>query len=698
MAENLTLVKEQSSPHPSPGLLGETRIQRRLVKIPSDQRKLLDRQDSWAQSLNRRSKRFLNVPPDVLENLKKWHTRQLQTTQSDESISSSNPQVDVTDQTGQEDNKNKQNVQSEPDADRDDNYDNPATQLSWSASPPEHMKARQRASSEDAQEEFITQLPPISSPQPTEPPVKRLSLPPFPPSSQDQEEPLEIEVPTAINDSVPSVNKPAVPAVPTFATPPSAQIVPCTFDVSEQSSTQTKTKPEQRAYRPFPELHRPTKNGFASKYLNLNVPKTGNADITSTDIESSISTANTSSSVIPSTVPNEALIKARPAWLVNLPISPSHALHISRQGPSTQDSPETEQHSPVYTPQSPQLMSSSSAPPSPHGTSSITTPQHSASHTPFIRYSLTYPTYNGSIHDFVSACVYIQLQQRRIRTSLYDDFIRAWHEGYLPYVRDCDECIPPIKAMNAIEWYNDIDEDPLFTCRVITKQNLQSTLAHYPDELRSAQSLLGLSQKQPLSETASTPDAARLAKGHEPVLTDINVKADIKSGRIIPEVPKAEITDEVAMNDIPPAPLSTLPQPEKRKIVSLHKSFSEIERRPATAKGLTRSFSEATRHKRKASQELSNDFPKRLSVNSLPRSDSGSNASVNLEGLKSTRQSSVVPSSMGEKKKRYADDPKKRSREFAKFLENKKKRKQWEKDSIASSAPTSTSPTSGQKQ
>ncbi|OTA64289.1 hypothetical protein K449DRAFT_381249 [Hypoxylon sp. EC38] len=686
MAKNLQPVIERSSPQPSSDLFGETQIQRRLVKIPSDQRTLLDRQDSWAQFLNGRSKRFLNVPPDVLDNLKEWHSRQLQTTRSDEPSSSSDTQADQAKQKG---NNDQDAIQSEADADSD--ADDQKSNDSWPTSPPEHMNPPQRAISEDAQEQFITQLPPISSPQPTVSPVKKLPLAPFPPSSQDQEEPLEIEVPIAINDSVPPVNKSAVPI---FATPPSAQVVPCTFDASDQSSTRPETKPKQQAYKAPPQFYHPAKDKSTSTYLNVDVVKSGNADVPLTDIESSLSTVNTSSSIIPSTVPGEASIKARPAWRVNLPVSPSQAPQISHQGPDIQNLPEIQQRSPEYKPRSPRLMSSPPALPTTHVMPSTTSHQHSAFQTPFIRYSVTYPTYDGSVSDFVSACAYIQLQQRKIRTSLYDDFIRAWHEGYLPYVKDCDNSDPPTMALNAIEWYNNIDEDPLFTSRVITKQNLQSTLEHYPDEHHSALSLLGLSQKLP-AEMTSTPDATRLAKGHEPLPTHSDVKVKVESDRTVPAVPESEIKVEEL---ILPAPITTPPQPEKRKVVSLHKSLSEIERRPAASKGLTRSFSEATHHKRKASQELSNDIPKRLSVNSLPRSDSGSIGSVNLEAPKSTRQTSVAPSSTGEKKRRYADDPKKRSREFAKFVKTYRKRKQSEKDSIASSAFISTSPTSGQKQ
>ncbi|KAK8043647.1 hypothetical protein PG993_006077 [Apiospora rasikravindrae] len=68
--------------------------------------------------------------------------------------------------------------------------------------------------------------------------------------------------------------------------------------------------------------------------------------------------------------------------------------------------------------------------------------ERDAAHTPFDQYTNAYPTYrnHGNIWEFVKACVYIQQLQRKkaLATYQYDDFIRAWTEGFVPYVLDFD--------------------------------------------------------------------------------------------------------------------------------------------------------------------------------------------------------------------------------------------------------------------
>ncbi|KAI1378552.1 hypothetical protein F4677DRAFT_411188 [Hypoxylon crocopeplum] len=685
-------MESSSPPDPSPSdMLGETQIPRRLVRIARDQRDLLERNESWAHFLNRHPKGFLNVPPDVLKNMKECHARQLQAMQSDGSASSTEPRQDVVNQEEQHDSRSSQVVQPQPEPDVDDEDGNGSPTTSWASSSPSHKYPPQRADSEEDDEpQFITQLPPISSPQPSAPtPAKRQSIPPFPPSSQDQEEPLEVEVPTAINDRILAVNK---PAVRTYTTPPSAQVVPCTFDQTEQSSMQSPEKVttirKQPIYKEVPEFYR-SKNESASTFLRVGIRSRRPGPL-SVHAQSS-SSVDISSSIIPSTIPNEAPRKALPFWLVDQTFSPSKESPISRGELHTQKSPQTQHRSPEYKPPSPQLGSSPPALPVSQIWAPASTKLQSASQTPFIRYAATYTTYNGSITDFVTACMYIQDQQRRIRTSLYDDFIRAWHEGYVSYVRDCDDSKPPMKALNAIDWYNEIDDDPSFTSRIVTRQNLQSILNFYPDELRSARSHLGISPIQsPL--VLGTPDVARPAKDSISGLAENAVPGNFDLNRS-PDIPDPEVLKD-SSNIISPATIPTLLRRDD-KLLPLHKSMSEVERGPATARGLVRAFSEAAPRKRKASEDLGSVLPKKLSVNSLAGSDSVINASANSDVVKSRVEGSVASSSVGSKKNKYIKDPEKRSKDWRKFL---KQRKQWDKDSITSSAPVNNTPTSAQRE
>ncbi|KAI1771110.1 hypothetical protein F4818DRAFT_430210 [Hypoxylon cercidicola] len=702
MAKNSKRVAESSSPPSSsqpekPELIGEDRIQRLVYRIPKSQRELLGDNNSWAQVLRGTSMPFLNVPPEVLENLKKWYSRQLQATQSNESVPSPDPQPSTLSRSAKAGSP-LQNTRPGSAAEDDDD-ENSSQNSSWTPSPVEHLHPPKRTTSEsikdaednedtddDEQPQFMTQ-PPMSSPRPTIPPITKLKAPLiFPPSSQEQEEPLEIEVPAAIHDTILPVNK---SAVQTNNTPPSAQIVPCTFD----QSAVRKPFQKQRIYNEPPAFYRPPKNETALKH-HLQVRSTRQPDSSYPDAQSSTSTANISSSIIPSTIRAEDSSKDLPTWRVNTSISPS------RTSPTTgnkrhgaPDFPPRQQHSPEYRPPSPLLMSSPSIQRSPRLLPLANTQQVSPSRIPFIHYTITYPNYNGSVGDFVTACMYIQLQQRRIRTSLYDDFIRAWHEGYIPYVRECDDSKPPTKALNAIDWYNDIDEDPLFTSRVITRQNLKSTLEFYPDELRFARSLLGVSPK-PTPEATSDSVTTRLIENHKPSAENAP-RGDGDMGGDNPNVPK-KTPSKVGSIAVPVTNISALPrQQQKTGTLPFNRSMSEMEKRPTATREFVRSYSEAAHHKRKASEDIAGAPSKRLSVNSLPKSDSGSVTSVNSEVPKSTRQDSVAPGSTSGRKKKFANDPERRTEQFKKFL---KKREQGKKDSITSSAPGGNTPTSAQRE
>ncbi|KAI1479290.1 hypothetical protein F4774DRAFT_382569 [Daldinia eschscholtzii] len=665
-------------------LFGETKIHRSLVRIENEQQKLLARTDSWAQFLSSRSKPFLNVPPEVLQDLKECYSRQLQQAHSGEATSPASVEANIINQDGED----PQIVQSAPEVESDGEtcqWSSP-----WDPSPPHHKFVPQTVLDEKGQQSFMTQLPSISPPRPTEStPSKRPALPPFPPSSQEQEEPLEVEVPTGINDNILPLGRLAAHVC---ATPPSAQVVPCTYEPLEQSSALPESKPKPRVYKEVPPFYRPQRSRPGSAHPILSVAKSEHTLISFAKAQTSASASNPSSSVIPSTVPCEVTQKSPPAWQVDRPNSPSEVPHIRQDSPEVPDSPQTQPPSPEYSPPTPQLRSSLPAPPILCIASPTVTQAPSVSQTPFVQYTITYPDYNGSINDFVVACMYIQLQQRRIRTSLYDDFIRAWHDGYVPYVKECDDAQPPVKALNAIDWYNQIDDDPVFTSRIITRQNLESTLNSYPDEVREARSLLGLSSKQS-SEPTGTPDAALLAKGHTSP-PNLVVTEDAILGKGVQDLPTAEKAESASSN-VPLAIISPPPKPSPRKFISVNQSMEETGPRPTKAKGLTRSFSEASRYKRKPSEELNFSPPKRLSVNSLANLDSKSNTATKTEAPKRTVQDPPAPSSTAERKRKYADDPQKRSRSFAKFL---KKRQKWEKDSIASSAPVSNTPTSAQRE
>ncbi|KAI0549630.1 hypothetical protein F4679DRAFT_259831 [Xylaria curta] len=705
MARNVeeALDVASSAPDSSPSdIIGETKIRRPLVKIPSAQKDLLNLHQSWASFLSQRSTGFINVPPHVLDQLKASYTRRKQARESDKAVgTTSSAEGDAEGDTGVPEPSGSQSSppghveRSGDDGDNED--DDPGERIQWSLSPEHHF--RPRFESQEPSEPFITQIPEESPLKPTIPTssTEQFKLAPFPHSSQGPEDELEVEVPAALAYDPEPINKSALPIL---ATPPSAQVVPCTFKQSTQSAStklEPKLKPHSRkyGYSRVPELYRGPKQGVSSSHLNTNADPTRAVSALSnnTDTESAPSTNNMSSSIIPSTREEQFAESKTQATVWDVPPG-----QTSNLGSTNHPSPSASgQYSPIQIPTSPSHAIHSPQSVTHSGTQPILASK--SWEAPFAHYTATYPSYIGTIQDFLTACIYIKLQYRRIRTSLYDDFIRAWVEGYLPYVEDCDEAQPPRKALRAIEWYNEIDDDPLFTSRAVTRQNLQSILNFYPNELGMAQRSLGISSSQwpseasvpsgqtgPRSRVSSQLLTHTQSKGKEPIRNSVEV-----AGHGVE-------TSELSPVSKPQAPSTAIDQR-----IPIHKSFGGIESRPVQREVLTRSFSELTAHKRIATNELHSEGTKRISLglNNLGAhnkmwSDSGSTASNYSEQSKNTvRNSLAADSTVRQKNTKIAEDPEeRRRRRLAKHF----KKQMAGRESIASSAPISSTPTSGRKQ
>ncbi|CAJ2500524.1 Uu.00g033770.m01.CDS01 [Anthostomella pinea] len=693
--------------------IGETVIGRHLTKVESAQQELLRRDDVWASIRGRHVRGFVNLPPDVLENLKIFHARQLQqtglSTQSDKSAVSGDGLANDTGEPHPSGSQSSHHDQAESGDKQDDEDDEDTSSeravSNWSPSPQSHLMPA-RAGIQGLAQKFQTQIREKSPIQPTvqtsSPKRPTFTTCSFPPSSLGLEEDLEVEPPIPLNDKLLSVNKAGHQII---ATPPSAQIVPCTFDqsaVSAQPKSKPRADPKQPIYKAPAPLYRPNKHASVSAHLNAGTskPSQGIVDSVHVDDPSSLSTTNTSSSIIPSTNQEERSGRQLPAWIRPSLFSPSQNPKSSPEESRTRP----QGHSPDYVPTSPRLRSSPPPVVIPQATIQPSPEQVPSPLTPFVLYTVTYPSYNGSIGDFVTSCMYIQLQQRRLRlrTSLYDDFIRAWFEGYVTYVRDCDDSKPPVKATNAIEWYNQIDDDPLFTSRVVTRQNLEAILNFYPEELRTARSHLGLSPI-PTPEIAQPSEPVRRKDTSRSILKPVSPPPRAKAKGKGLEMPAPGT--RVAPIQVDQAPQPVLPRQAPQPVLSRqadnltmpqNRSFSGVGARTAQSKGLTRSLSEAATLKRKPSGDLNAEISKRTSTTSLlQRSDSASPASLHSERSKGTTvQGSAAPgSTAGGRRAKYANDPEKRSRQFAKFL----KKQRAGKESIASSTPISNTPTSGQK-
>ena len=734
-------------------LLGEHTIRRSIVRISTEQKKLLDGDVAWSHDHCRRQQIF-NVPAQVLQDLKTSYSRRIETKRSrKDSISSNKKQHNVASQGSIEkervdsesvatpehydEREPEPNTQTNPgnedkggDEGEDGDEDETKTQVSWDTSDDEHLHPPQ-AQVQDGQEDFQTQVPLRSTP--SDPSQAPPTLPPMPPPpaipdrsasndnpssspSPSPEDELELEVPAALEVDVAPVNKVAQPIIsPMLATPPSAQVVPCTYEPQEllaspEREEKTKQKRKRPVYKEIPELYHPPKSAAATSL------RTGKASMSPSksaliDIQSSSSTDT--SSIVPATsipIPSRDL----PRDVVNpLPESSQHQPASSleslapreRLGPqyntSSLEGPafsKPRQESPVYVPPpSPKVPSSPPSTSAP-GPKPVTQPAKQPE-APFIEFTIAYPQYTGSLNDFVTACIYLKtlVAKRRLRPFLFDDFVRAWTEGYLPYIRECDESDPPTKALRAIEWFNQLDGAPVFTKHILTVPELDRVLEFYPDEAPPSS-----------RETHKIPGYARAAdkgKGKEfaksSLATTTSSQSSLKSSA--PSIDRgyrgsqgAASTVAEVLDEEPPhaGKLAAPPPPTPGRASS--KPISEPPKRPNST-GFTRSLSEAASasHKRKApSAEFLIPPPKKTSTGggprAVPRSPSGSSARSD----ESRATTATTTGGGGTTRRRYADDPEKRRQMFGMYL--KKKR---QKEGIASSAPvqSNSTPTSGQK-
>ncbi|KAJ2988547.1 hypothetical protein NUW58_g3917 [Xylaria curta] len=691
-----------SLPQSSPSdILGDTKIRRSLVKVSSSQKELLNRHESWASFLSRRSNGFVNLPPQVLEQVKASYTRQKRATELDKATESiSEPgSTDVPDPSGSQ-----SSTQSRVERDDEDGGDNanedPDELTSWASSPEVNPRA-QRVESEEPRQPFITQLPEqatiVTSP------VEHSTLFESQQSSLGPEDELEVEVPTALAYNIDPINKSALQIL---ATPPSAQVVPCTFEQSMQSaptniSTKLDPHPKGRSrkyiYNRVPELYRGPERIFPS-HLNTNVGSTKAAETAPSphiDAESSLPINDMTSSIIPSTTNDQNTEGEKHATVRDIGPGQIPSYNPNLDPKSHQSLSASRQSAPLNIPSS---LSHSIHSPQPHApithpTTPLAAPLKSWE-APFVHYTVTYPGYSGTIQDFVTACIYIQLQYRRIRTSLYDDFIRAWVEGYLPYVKDCDEENPPKKALTAIAWYNEIDDDPLFTSRVVTRQNLQSILNFYPKELEMARVSLRIHSSQGASEHS-------VSSGHAERYSHISSQFPTHTPQPRGREPARELVEAAGVEAggfrLSPNSKPKLPHFATSQHIAAPKSFGAVQTRP-----LTRSLSESTAHrKRVAANELGSEGTKRISLGLMSGthsklwSDSGIAASNHSDQSRNAAQSSVAPDSTRQKSTKTTDDAVERRR---RRLTQHIKRRVAGRESIASSAPISNTPTSGQKQ
>jgi hypothetical protein len=139
-----------------------------------------------------------------------------------------------------------------------------------------------------------------------------------------------------------------------------------------------------------------------------------------------------------------------------------------------------------------------------------TNPVRADSSTPFDEFVQIYPnyteSYSGNLDRFVTACVCLEYLQneRGLKEFLYDDFIRAFSSGFLPYVRKAG---PGQEALPAVQWYNMQSGRPLFTNMFVHKMNLDKILKAYPEHVAGSRAVVAASDESK-DATPTTTNAA----------------------------------------------------------------------------------------------------------------------------------------------------------------------------------------------
>ncbi|KAK1981247.1 hypothetical protein LZ30DRAFT_689347 [Colletotrichum cereale] len=188
-----------------------------------------------------------------------------------------------------------------------------------------------------------------------------------------------------------------------------------------------------------------------------------------------------------------------------------------------------------------------------------------------------YPSYSGSIGDFVKACLTIKDLRRKLLLPkwLYDDFIRAFVEGFIPYIETLDDDESPLSAY---QWYVEYVDLPAFQGGVVTRENLHQVFKVYHNAY--------VSTKGSLSEKIPPHPGTR----HGP-LTE-TTRADLEKG---PQTRVAQLVDS--------SPGVRPEESHSSRETSADLSFLQDQPSPAVAHGTKKDLV----NRRQASIEASDD-------------------------------------------------------------------------------------------
>ncbi|KAK8132509.1 hypothetical protein PG999_000682 [Apiospora kogelbergensis] len=323
---------------------------------------------------------------------------------------------------------------------------------------------------------------------------------------------------------------------------------------------------------------------------------------------------------------------------------------------------------------------------------------------PFNQYVNAYPTYigHGNLWDFVCSCTYIRVLQRKkaLASYQYDDFIRAWVEGFVPHVRSS------LKPQVAIDWYMETVDNTRFQfCKgIITRDNIEMVFKEYPAESKKAQEFMCLSTPESVPHSRALPLAeVALATPSKPPTGTAYVLEEVFAQ---PEKPAAIVAD----NSPRPEGDSQLQGPSKgSQSDPIDSTIADARKPKLPVDTIRRSASEMLSRKRPAGDVLVAASPKRTAPEieakkAEPKRAAASHDSSLRQSQHSTPSATLRPSSASGGLPRstgpwrgptkHANNPEKRARSYQKYL---RKRLRDQESIVNSSALSGGTPTSAQK-
>ncbi|KAI3391672.1 hypothetical protein diail_6983 [Diaporthe ilicicola] len=470
-------------------------IRRRYVKIPGAQKTLLERPDAWSENLSSGPRGMINVPSDVLQDLKEFRARthpkptqqSLHTRPASPAAASAPPE-----------SSRPERPPCSPDFSQDGQASDGATQIPWTPSPPRSPPGVRPVQSSEQQEPGT---PFRSQPASQSPISQKRKTPPKlfdggPPSSTAQSDGVPYEPLSVLGqETQPPVNRAANRLIATqstlpAATPPSAQVdvIPSTFKTTgESASVEVSRSLKRRRVEDTKLSDKEYETIEPTRPLSAANPKP--RSMAPHDAEN-----NSTTSVSTPSLPSQAVTQQpQPSdLLTTAPASVSDRGSSSNYAPTYEGRPRgtlTQQKQVLRYPAS----GSSMAPaPGQRSTDSnhldhIGQPQadieNLISHrTPYQEFKAAYPDYEESTRAFIRACLCIERLEYEgaLPEFLYDDFVRVYSTVYMDYyaeaqIRKYSEFLRPT------QWYNENVKDMIYTKKVIRRDNLPTILkAHAP--------------------------------------------------------------------------------------------------------------------------------------------------------------------------------------------------------------------------